>query len=128
MHCSSDPCHLGPLRGPCQAYVQRWFYSAEEDQCRDFLYGGCGGNEYSFETRESCEQTCRTHADFGNRQHFVVSEYASELGALPASLRWKKSDIASHLGLAVKHRLCTALYHFRLIALVVECEILYCCL
>ncbi|XP_036428798.1 WAP, Kazal, immunoglobulin, Kunitz and NTR domain-containing protein 2 [Colossoma macropomum] len=52
------PCNLPSLQGPCKAYEPRWAYSTAQGQCQPFVYGGCGGNENNFETREACEDSC----------------------------------------------------------------------
>ncbi|XP_017579155.1 WAP, Kazal, immunoglobulin, Kunitz and NTR domain-containing protein 2 [Pygocentrus nattereri] len=52
------PCNLPSLQGPCKAYEPRWAYSTSQGQCQPFVYGGCGGNENNFETREACEDSC----------------------------------------------------------------------
>lgn len=58
------PCSLPSLQGPCKAYEPRWAYSSSLKKCQSFVYGGCGGNENNFESREACEEMCpfpKTH-------------------------------------------------------------------
>uniref|UniRef100_A0A914YI71 BPTI/Kunitz inhibitor domain-containing protein n=1 Tax=Panagrolaimus superbus TaxID=310955 RepID=A0A914YI71_9BILA len=43
-------CHVG--------YKLVWFYDASEGRCSQFWYGGCGGNENKFATKEMCETIC----------------------------------------------------------------------
>lgn len=45
--------------GNCANYVDRWYYDTREKSCRQFYYGGCGGNENNFETQHRCEQKCQ---------------------------------------------------------------------
>lgn len=52
------PCSLPSLQGPCKAYEPRWAYNTGLKKCQSFVYGGCGGNENNFESREACEQMC----------------------------------------------------------------------
>ncbi|XP_061160034.1 WAP, Kazal, immunoglobulin, Kunitz and NTR domain-containing protein 2 [Syngnathus typhle] len=52
------PCSLPSLQGPCKAYQHRWAYSQALDKCQSFVYGGCGGNENNFESKEACESMC----------------------------------------------------------------------
>ncbi|XP_028845526.1 WAP, Kazal, immunoglobulin, Kunitz and NTR domain-containing protein 2 [Denticeps clupeoides] len=52
------PCALPRQQGPCKAYEPRWAFSAAARQCQPFVYGGCGGNENNFETKEACEDAC----------------------------------------------------------------------
>ncbi|KAJ8724113.1 hypothetical protein PYW07_008093 [Mythimna separata] len=55
-----DICQLPMLQGPCEESLMRWFYDASTDSCSQFMYGGCEGNENSFESLEACENRCRT--------------------------------------------------------------------
>ncbi|XP_041943267.1 WAP, Kazal, immunoglobulin, Kunitz and NTR domain-containing protein 2 [Alosa sapidissima] len=52
------PCSLPPVQGPCKAYEPRWAYNRALKQCQSFVYGGCGGNENNFDSREACEDAC----------------------------------------------------------------------
>ncbi|XP_076856202.1 WAP, Kazal, immunoglobulin, Kunitz and NTR domain-containing protein 2 [Brachyhypopomus gauderio] len=61
LSCQSElapPCGLPSLQGPCKAYEPRWSYSVTLRQCHPFIFGGCGGNENNFESREACEDSC----------------------------------------------------------------------
>ncbi|XP_054258197.1 papilin isoform X2 [Macrosteles quadrilineatus] len=51
-------CILPALVGDCHNYTARWYYDSLEAQCRQFYYGGCGGNHNNFQTQEECQQTC----------------------------------------------------------------------
>nr|XP_006008103.1 PREDICTED: WAP, Kazal, immunoglobulin, Kunitz and NTR domain-containing protein 2 [Latimeria chalumnae] len=59
--CMNEPvniCNLPALQGPCKAYEPRWVYNSLLKQCQSFIYGGCGGNENNFESKEACEEMC----------------------------------------------------------------------
>jgi len=53
-----DTCKLPALVGECHDYVNRWYFNSLDGRCRQFYYGGCGGNENNFETEYSCENKC----------------------------------------------------------------------
>ncbi|XP_074105077.1 proteoglycan-like sulfated glycoprotein papilin isoform X3 [Cotesia typhae] len=53
-----DLCLLPALLGECHNYTQRWYYDSFEQRCRQFFYGGCGGNENNFNTEEDCSNRC----------------------------------------------------------------------
>lgn len=53
-----DLCDLPPDSGPCAAAFERWSFDAASGACQAFVWGGCGGNENNFETREACEARC----------------------------------------------------------------------
>ena len=44
--------------GPCEAYFPRFFYDSLDASCKEFGYGGCGGNKNNFETKEDCVNSC----------------------------------------------------------------------
>ncbi|KAL7886996.1 hypothetical protein AOLI_G00047170 [Acnodon oligacanthus] len=59
--CSTyNVCLLTNDPGPCRAYVLKWFYDAQTNQCTQFWYGGCDGNANRFDTQEKCEARCIT--------------------------------------------------------------------
>lgn len=43
--------------GDCRAILMRYTYMPN-GKCEMFEYGGCGGNENNFLTKEDCENTC----------------------------------------------------------------------
>merc|ERR1712002_207842 len=52
-------CNLPPSPpGMCFAYLPMWTFNKSERRCFEFIYGGCGGNENRFWSREECERTC----------------------------------------------------------------------
>merc|ERR1719383_1236998 len=51
-------CFLPSKMGFCYAIYYRFYYSADEDKCLDFIYGGCGGNENNFMSKEECQRVC----------------------------------------------------------------------
>ncbi|CAN0017630.1 unnamed protein product [Bubo scandiacus] len=57
------PC-LQPMdEGSCQHYALLWYYHAEANACRPFVFGGCRGNSNRFETKWKCERWCKTSPD-----------------------------------------------------------------
>lgn len=51
-------CHLKMEQGSCKAIIPAWYYNHLTGQCSQFQYGGCGGNENRFTSREVCESSC----------------------------------------------------------------------
>ncbi|XP_058156501.1 tissue factor pathway inhibitor isoform X3 [Dasypus novemcinctus] len=44
--------------GPCRAMITRFFFNIHTQQCEDFIYGGCEGNQNQFESLEECKEKC----------------------------------------------------------------------
>lgn len=56
---SSDSCFHDTDAGECRDDIStRWYYNRAEGICDVFSYGGCGGNQNNFMTREECEHNC----------------------------------------------------------------------
>ena len=50
-------CHYIPNAGICLAAIPKYYNDQEENQCMEFIWGGCGGL-VPFETLEDCESSC----------------------------------------------------------------------
>ncbi|XP_017001607.2 papilin isoform X1 [Drosophila takahashii] len=61
-HCprqvAKDICEIPAEVGECANYVSSWYWDTKDLSCRQFYYGGCGGNENRFTTEESCLARC----------------------------------------------------------------------
>ncbi|XP_067323232.1 WAP four-disulfide core domain protein 8-like [Anolis sagrei] len=53
-----DLCLFPPEEGDCKANIPRFFFNSTSWKCEGFIYGGCGGNDNNFKTREECLQFC----------------------------------------------------------------------
>lgn len=42
----------------CLGYFPSYYYNRETGECEEFIYGGCGGNENRFDTKQECEDFC----------------------------------------------------------------------
>ncbi|XP_077523246.1 BPTI/Kunitz domain-containing protein-like [Amblyomma americanum] len=45
--------------GPCEAYMERFFYNTLTKSYEQFVYGGCGGNANNFLTFSQCDKKCK---------------------------------------------------------------------
>ena len=53
----SDTCYLTPDPGLCMAAFPRYYYDSDAEQCKEFIWGGCGG-VVPFETMADCKEGC----------------------------------------------------------------------
>ncbi len=51
-------CSLPSDVGLCRASIERWFFDAATGDCATFVWGGCGGNENNFVSKEKCMDRC----------------------------------------------------------------------
>jgi hypothetical protein len=51
-------CQLRPEPGPCYASFEQYYFNTQLRSCQIFIWGGCGGNQNRFSSREECERTC----------------------------------------------------------------------
>ncbi|XP_049527144.1 boophilin-H2 isoform X1 [Dermacentor silvarum] len=51
-------CRQAPNSGFCRAMQPMWWFNVKSGRCEQFFYGGCGGNENKYETKEQCEENC----------------------------------------------------------------------
>ncbi|XP_059610562.1 papilin isoform X1 [Phlebotomus argentipes] len=56
---SAPPCEQPVDQGPCQGAFERWYFDADSDVCRPFIYGGCRGNKNNYATEHSCHYHCK---------------------------------------------------------------------
>ncbi|XP_057567242.1 kunitz-type protease inhibitor 2 isoform X2 [Hippopotamus amphibius kiboko] len=94
-----DFCQVLKKVGRCRASFPRWWYNVTDGSCQQFVYGGCGGNENNYMTKEECLAKCagvtvpRRHnsddlsSDIFNYEEYCTAEAVT--GPCRASLlRW----------------------------------------
>ncbi len=54
-------CQLRPDTGSCYASFEQYYFNTQLRSCQTFVWGGCGGNQNRFASREECERTCATY-------------------------------------------------------------------
>lgn len=55
-----EVCSLPSERGPCSDWEVQWYFDSAHENCLQFWYGGCPGNENRFATQEECEARCKS--------------------------------------------------------------------
>uniref|UniRef100_A0A453YPP4 Papilin n=1 Tax=Anopheles gambiae TaxID=7165 RepID=A0A453YPP4_ANOGA len=58
VHKQKDICFLPAEIGECQNYTAHWYFDTKDERCRQFYYGGCGGNGNNFADEQSCINRC----------------------------------------------------------------------
>uniref|UniRef100_A0A3Q1K386 Si:dkey-117n7.5 n=1 Tax=Anabas testudineus TaxID=64144 RepID=A0A3Q1K386_ANATE len=54
----TDRCLEPMSEGFCSDYVLLWYFHRLSGECRPFVYGGCGGNQNRFSSRDECQSWC----------------------------------------------------------------------
>ncbi|XP_058455699.1 papilin isoform X2 [Malaya genurostris] len=70
VHKQKDTCFLPAEIGECQNYTAHWYFDTKESRCRQFYYGGCGGNGNNFVDEQACQSRC---VDGGVKQPEVAA-------------------------------------------------------
>ncbi|XP_073674045.1 kunitz-type protease inhibitor 2 [Garra rufa] len=76
-------CMAPALTGRCRASIRRYNYN--NGVCKPFIYGGCGGNENSYETEESCMAACTVNVIYSNKEEPVVPTSPSSMHSFEES-------------------------------------------
>jgi len=51
-------CYEAPQSGMCKAMFSKYYFDTNEKKCKQFIWGGCGGN-IPFHTVQECEEKCK---------------------------------------------------------------------
>ncbi|KAG0440577.1 hypothetical protein HPB47_016247 [Ixodes persulcatus] len=54
----SAECQQPADAGECMLLHYRFYYDPASDSCKEFVYGGCGGNENNFFNLGQCVKKC----------------------------------------------------------------------
>ena len=57
-------CELPRVVGHCRAMIPMFYFDVDTNQCEQFYYGGCGGNDNRFSTQEDCIRHCMHERSF----------------------------------------------------------------
>lgn len=57
----------------------RFYYDIQTDECKPFVYTGCGGNKNNFYTSDFCERNCKgknikEYKPITSRRHLTVND------------------------------------------------------
>lgn len=60
----------GDAKFSCLAAIPSWYHDHEAGVCKEFIYGGCGGNANRFNSKADCDAACASlHADDHQHHH-----------------------------------------------------------
>lgn len=82
-----DLCQLPADIGNCQNYVALWYFDTKFKRCRQFYYGGCGGNENRFTSEGDCEQRCSKTDEEPPRTEATVPQTEATIYIEPSTKR-----------------------------------------
>ncbi|XP_037837209.1 collagen alpha-1(VII) chain isoform X2 [Kryptolebias marmoratus] len=54
----AERCSEVMSEGSCSDYILLWYFHVQSGECRPFVYGGCGGNQNRFSSKQECQSWC----------------------------------------------------------------------
>ncbi|XP_054441404.1 kunitz-type protease inhibitor 2-like [Pteronotus mesoamericanus] len=90
-----DFCRVPKAVGGCQASVRRWWYNATGGSCQQFVYGGCGGNDNNYLTKEKCLEKCANVTE--NATDDLASRNGADSSASSVPRRQDFEDLPSDI-------------------------------
>ncbi|XP_077551060.1 papilin-like [Haemaphysalis longicornis] len=57
-------CNDKPDPGMCAGYFPRYYFDKVTNTCKQFVYGGCGGNRNNYNTAHECMASCAPTTDY----------------------------------------------------------------
>lgn len=54
---SADRCSLQPVKGPCKAMIEKFYFDKKSNRCQPYFHDGCGP-VVPFDTLEACVKLC----------------------------------------------------------------------
>jgi len=67
-------CHQRPAPGPCNAQITRWYFLEKEDDCLQFPWGGCQGNDNNFMSLTQCRSACQVPLNKPRPPHLTAQQ------------------------------------------------------
>ena len=55
-----ESCLLPPDYGRCRHATKAWYFDIDSQECKQFIYGGCGGNANRFLQKDECNMLCKS--------------------------------------------------------------------
>ncbi|XP_016533151.1 collagen alpha-1(VII) chain isoform X1 [Poecilia formosa] len=74
----TDHCLLPMSEGACSEYALVWYFHGQSGECRPFVYGGCGGNQNRFTSKQDCESLCGTKSGVKETRSALTEDLPSD--------------------------------------------------
>ena len=71
-------CALDPKEGECGQFHPRWYYNKNMNDCFQFMYRGCKGNDNNFRNKERCMRTCAHPGELTGQTLLSMTDLWSE--------------------------------------------------
>ncbi|CAL8134698.1 unnamed protein product [Orchesella dallaii] len=87
----------------CQNSYTKWHYDVGSQTCKKFSYGGCGGTQNIFESKEDCEDTCGSITELPS-DSLPGYHHRHQVTSPSLSSGYGMSSFTSHVGKPVYHQ------------------------
>jgi hypothetical protein len=89
-------CSLEPDTGPCKAAMPKYYFDEEEQECKEFTWGGCEGT-VPFDNLDECLLTCENV--IFEKENLTVSRCESDGGRVVNTLNDSCEDFEVNIGI-----------------------------
>nr|ACO12558.1 Tissue factor pathway inhibitor precursor [Lepeophtheirus salmonis] len=62
-------CQLPKDVGDCDKNVTKYYFNSESEECEEFTFGGCNGNDNKFDSMEECSEACKKDSEDENKSN-----------------------------------------------------------
>ncbi|XP_015916903.1 uncharacterized protein [Parasteatoda tepidariorum] len=88
-----DACNIPVEEGNCNSELRKFYYDADDQECKEFIYSGCNGNANNFNSYMECEESCLTEGYCDKGDLYVQNNPRNKF-----SENWNKNELKYFIG------------------------------
>ena len=80
-----EKCRLAPVKGPCKAMIEKYYFNQTTHTCTAYFYGGCGA-VVPFDSLDECKQSCEVPPQPNDRKKAWITRDPAEKNPIYAEI------------------------------------------